>query len=64
METDTHLADPSAERRRPPTRAEELKAFLFITAVLAPLLAVGFIIGWGFIVWMFQLVTGRLPGAA
>ena len=64
MTSETDLADSAVERRRPPTRAEELKAFLFITAVLAPVLAVGFIIGWGFIVWMFQLVTGRLPGAA
>ena len=52
------------ERDRPvPTKAEEIKVFLFITAVLAPALAIAFIISYGFVVWMFQLVTGRLPGA-
>jgi nitrate reductase NapE len=47
----------------PATRAEEIKVFLFITAVLAPLLAVTFVAGYGFVVWIFQTVTGRLPGA-
>lgn len=55
--------DPSVERRRPPTRAEELKAFFFITCVLAPALTFGFILTYGFVVWMFQEVTGRLPGS-
>ena len=55
--------DRSVERRRPPTRAEELKAFFFITCVLAPALTMGFILAYGFFVWMFQEVTGRLPGA-
>lgn len=56
-------SERTEERRRPPTRAEELKAFFFITAVLAPALTFSAVIGWGFIVWMFQLFTGRLPGA-
>lgn len=51
------------DRRRPPTRAEELKAFFVITCVLAPALTFGGIIAYGFLVWMYQLVTGRLPGA-
>lgn len=55
--------DRTEERRRPPTRAEELKAFFFITCVLAPALTFGFILAYGFFVWMFQEVTGRLPGA-
>lgn len=45
------------------TKAQELKVFLFMTVVLAPILAVATVGGYGFIVWMFQLVTGRLPGA-
>ncbi|QGZ40665.1 periplasmic nitrate reductase subunit NapE [Pseudoduganella flava] len=53
------------ESDRPvPTKAEEIKVFLFITAVLAPVLAVGFIAAYGFIVWFYQLLTGHLPGAA
>ncbi len=45
------------------SRAQELKVFLFMTVVLAPILAVATVGGYGFIVWMFQLLTGRLPGA-
>lgn len=56
-------SEVSVERRRPPTRAEELKAFFFITCVLAPGLTMGGILSYGFFVWMFQEVTGRLPGA-
>jgi len=56
-------ADPPTDRRVPPTRAQELKAFFFITCILAPFLTFTGIIGYGFLVWMYQLVTGRLPGA-
>ena len=52
-----------ANEASPPTRKEELRAFLFLTVVLAPVLAIAVVGGYGFFVWMFQLVTGRLPGA-
>ena len=45
------------------SKAEERRVFLFLTVVLAPILAVGVVGGYGFVVWMFQLLTGRLPGA-
>ena len=45
------------------TKAQELKVFLFMTVVLAPILAVATVGGYGFIVWMYQMLTGRLPGA-
>lgn len=45
------------------TKAEELKAFLFLTVVLAPLLAVAIVGGYGFFVWMYQMFTGTLPSA-
>lgn len=45
------------------SKGQEIRAFLFITAVLAPLLAVIIVFGYGFFVWMYQLVTGDLPGA-
>ena len=45
----------------PSTRAEETKAFLLLTGVVAPLLAVGIVTGYGFCVWMYQLLSGRLP---
>lgn len=47
----------------PVTRVQEIKAFLLLTAVIAPLLAVGIVAGYGFFVWMYQLFTGTLPGA-
>lgn len=46
------------------SRARELRAFFFLTCVLAPLLAVAVVGGYGFFVWMYQLVTGTLPAAA
>ena len=45
------------------SKAQEIKVFLFMTVVLAPILAVATVGGYGFIVWMYQLFTGRLPGA-
>ena len=50
------------ERAKPPTKAQELRAFLFLSVVLAPVLAVGLVSGYGFLVWAVQLVTGP-PGA-
>ena len=46
------------------TRTQELRAFLFLTIVMAPLLAVMVVGGYGFFVWMFQLITGHLPSGA
>jgi len=48
----------------PTTRAKELRVFFFLTLVLAPLLAVAVVGGYGFFVWMYQLTTGSLPAAA
>jgi nitrate reductase NapE len=55
---------PSAVRREAVTssRREELGVFLFLTVVLAPVLAVAIVGGYGFLVWMYQIVTGP-PGA-
>ncbi|MDX1341328.1 MAG: periplasmic nitrate reductase, NapE protein [Reinekea sp.] len=42
------------------TRAKnsELKAFLFIAVFLFPLLSVALVGGYGFIIWMSQLLFG------
>ena len=45
-----------------PTRSDELRTFLLLTVVLAPVLAVVCVGGYGFIIWMWQLVFGP-PGA-
>ena len=44
------------------TKAQELRGFLFLSVVMAPVLAVVLVSGYGFIVWMFQLVAGP-PGS-
>ncbi|HEY0847016.1 MAG TPA: periplasmic nitrate reductase, NapE protein [Noviherbaspirillum sp.] len=44
-----------------PTKAQELRAFFILTVVTAPILAVMVVGGYGFFIWMYQLVTGTLP---
>lgn len=39
-------------------KRRELTAFLFLTLVLAPLLAVVIVAGYGFAVWMYQIIMG------
>lgn len=39
-------------------RKDELISFLFLTVVMAPVAAVGIVGGYGFIVWMTQLIVG------
>jgi nitrate reductase NapE len=46
----------------PSTRQEELRSFLFFTVVMAPVLAVLIVGGYGFLVWMYQVLAGP-PGA-
>ncbi len=46
------------DTREVSTKSEELRGFLLLTAVIAPLLAVGIVAGYGFIVWMYQLLAG------
>ena len=51
----------SAPARHDVSRRSVLLVFLLIVAVIFPLLAVGVVGGYGFIVWMYQLVAGP-PG--
>lgn len=44
------------------SRGEETKAFLFLTGVIAPAVAVSVVVGYGFIVWISQILTGP-PGS-
>jgi nitrate reductase NapE len=46
----------------PSTRQEEWRSFLFFTVVMAPMLAVMIVGGFGFLVWMYQLVAGPPHG--
>ena len=49
--------DDGSER----TQKSELRAFLFLTVVLAPVVTVAVVGGYGFLVWMLQLINGP-PG--
>ena len=42
-------------------RRRELSAFLFLTVVLAPAITIALVGGYGFAIWMYQLVAGP-PG--
>lgn len=46
----------------PHTKSQELRAFVVLAVVMAPVLAVAVVSGYGFLVWMYQLIVG-LPGA-
>ena len=47
--------------RATPTRSQELRAFVLLAIVLAPVLAVIIVGGYGFLVWMTQIIFGP-PG--
>jgi len=44
------------------SKAQELRSFLFLSVVMAPVLAVVLVSGYGFLVWMYQLIAGP-PGS-
>jgi nitrate reductase NapE len=52
------MNDADPQRRK----TEEFRTWLFLTAVLAPVLAVAIVSGYGFLVWMWQLIGGP-PGS-
>ncbi|MEN5082323.1 periplasmic nitrate reductase, NapE protein [Bosea sp. TWI1241] len=57
MAVDTSQSDLS----RKPTRRDEIVAFLVLGVLIWPVIAVGVVGGYGFLVWMSQLVFGP-PG--
>lgn len=57
METRGAAAPPPSA----PTRKRELFAFLILAVVIWPILSVGIVGGYGFLVWMTQMVFGP-PG--
>lgn len=60
MVTDQNIAQP-AEAQRRNSRLSELLVFLTIVVLIWPVVAVGVVGGYGFLVWMTQLVLGP-PG--
>ena len=53
--------DDEAATGRPRRRRMEIFAFLFLTVVLMPALAVATVGGYGLAVWVYQIVAGP-PG--
>jgi periplasmic nitrate reductase NapE len=39
-------------------KKEERRSFLFLTVVMAPVMSVVIVGGYGFVIWMSQLFTG------
>ena len=54
-------ADGTDIHGRPRRRRMEIFAFLFLTAILMPALAVAAVGGYGFAVWIYQMAAGP-PG--
>lgn len=63
MESDTdkpYTGQDRRQRARHPEhrRKAEWRSFLFLTVVMAPVLTVIVVGGYGFAVWMYQLLNG------
>lgn len=61
MTTETAGASDRKTAPEVPTRRAELLAFLTLAVFIWPIVAVGVVGGYGFLVWMFQLLVGP-PG--
>lgn len=57
------MSEPGFAESPRDERRHELRVFLFLTVVLAPLLAVAVVGGTGFLIWIFQMFAGP-PGPA
>lgn len=45
-----------------PSKSEERRTFILLAVVLAPVLSVAIVGGYGFIIWMSQLIYGPPTG--
>lgn len=61
MATETADARGPEEVAEKPTRRAELLAFLTLAVLIWPIVAVGVVGGYGFLVWMSQIILGP-PG--
>lgn len=59
MDASAKATEEAAEAR---VKSEEWRSFLFLTAVMVPVLTVLIIAGYGFAVWMYQMVAGPPTG--
>ncbi|MEZ5592218.1 MAG: periplasmic nitrate reductase, NapE protein [Gammaproteobacteria bacterium] len=56
MSEHSHTADDAAT---PPTRKQELLTFPVHTIVLAPVVAIMLVGGYGFLIWIVQIIVGH-----
>jgi nitrate reductase NapE len=57
----SNVSDPTLKKATARQRRMEIYAFLIITAVLMPALAVATVGTWGLTVWIYQAINGP-PG--
>ncbi len=55
------MSEPDLQATATPTKRSERRVFLFITVFLFPILSVMIVGGYGFAIWMLQLIFGP-PG--
>jgi nitrate reductase NapE len=60
-DTEAAVAGAAVERTDPAVRRRELLAFVTLAIVIWPIIAVGLVGGFGFVVWMSQVILGP-PG--
>ena len=61
MDTVSNQSDARDHPAPPHTRRDEFIVFSIIAALIWPIVAVGIVGGYGFLVWMLQLILGP-PG--
>ena len=55
-------SDISDDATQSATKAEERRVFLFLVVFLAPILSVMLVGGYGFAIWMLQIIFGPPTG--
>lgn len=59
MSENTVRDDPSKDSAKETLRkTEEFRTWFFLTFVMAPVLAVIIVSGYGFLVWIYQMIAG------
>lgn len=58
----TSSGDKTSGMTAPRSRREELFAFIVLAVLIWPVIAVGVVGGYGFLIWMTQIILGP-PGA-
>jgi nitrate reductase NapE len=53
------VSDTTSEAQ---TRTQERRSLIFLSVVMAPVLAVAIVSGYGFLVWIYQMFAGP-PGS-